>query len=159
MEQDLPAVVSANGTKTLTDESGQDDAPSPSADASGLEREKERVLATIDPALLQQLERLGLITLGDELRNRLKPREETKTDAELRQEAHAKREQVARAALEKATRGVRMGEVLMAGGFAEEAEDTCRKAIALAANAPRFFMASTGEARPEEVPDRAVDHG
>ena len=154
MEQDLPAVVSANGTKTLTDESGQDDAPSPSADASGLEREKERVLATIDPALLQQLERLGLITLGDELRNRLKPREETKTDAELRQEAHAKREQVARAALEKAARGVRMGEVLMAGGFAEEAEDTCRKAIALAANAPRFFMASTGEARPEEVPDR-----
>ncbi len=46
-----------------------------------------------------------------------------------------------------------MGEVLMAGGFAEEAEAACRGAVALAANAPRFLMASVNENTPEDVPD------
>ena len=59
-------------------------------------------------------------------------------------------EVVAHAVLEKARRGLRMGEVLLAGGFAEEA---CRGAVALAANAPRFLMASVNENTPEEVPD------
>ena len=62
-------------------------------------------------------------------------------------------EVVAHAALEKARRGLRMGEVLMAGGFAEEAEEACRGAVALAANAPRFLRASANENTPEEVPD------
>lgn len=166
MEQKLPAVVSANGTKdrgvdasrgskgTATEDDAREPTDVQESSADARAREKEQALAEVDVKLLLQLERLGLVTLSDEMRSRLTPPPEVrKTEAELRLAARAKREQVAHAALEKARRGLRMGEVLLAGGFAEEAEAACRGAVALAANAPRFLMASVNENTPEEVPD------
>ena len=63
---------------------------------------------------------------------------------------------VARCALEKAQRSARMGDVLSAGGFEQEAMAPYCQAIELAASVVLFVNAKERWGKVEEVPDDVV---
>ena len=158
LETALPAVTRANGTASTVE---RDDSTVPLAE-DGVNAASESVAdLAAKPETLELLQRLaaaGLITLGDQLKAQL---ESSATAAsapppspdELLRAAREKRRRVARETMERCRRDLRMAEVLSAGGFADEAEVPCRRAIVLAAAVPLFVNVGEESASPDEVPD------
>ena len=72
---------------------------------------------------------------------------------EQRAKAAEKRHAVAVAALEKARRSARMGDVLAAGGFGDEATPSYCAAVVLAAGAALFVSGGKADETEEAVPD------
>lgn len=169
MDAQLPAVSRADGTQrdenggtAAVQSSGADGESRGNAAGSSGGGDAAASVAADDPltdetlAMLARLEKLGLVTLGDEVKRRLAETGGGAMAADLdglrRSRAAERRKAVAAAAMEKARRSMRMGDVLAAGGFADEAAAPFCEAVTLAAGAA-LFAADANDAAPEDVPD------
>ena len=106
--------------------------------------------------LLAGLEKLGLVTLGDEAKKRLSALKQDGETQVFKQKdwnrAMEKRLTVARSAMEKAMRSVQMGNLLHGGGFEEEAMKPYCEA-ALLAGAVIMFLDEGSRRSGESVDD------
>ncbi len=170
MDAQLPAVTRATGTQSDANSGGKDDqngggsgvdaaGGSTNAEANGKAPDGASKPDPLTPdtlAMLAQLEKLGLVTLGSEARRRLAAMDGGSNAAEIekdrRKRLAEKRRALAGAALGKARRSMRMGDVLAAGGFTEEAAAPYGEAVTLAAGAA-LFARDAGGVSQEEVPD------
>ena len=156
MESQEPAVNSADGTAN----SASFGAENSNGVSSGEGHEPEDIEKTLTPetlALLSKLEKMGLVTLGDEARKRLSMLSNEESSCDLHSAEYArvakKRMSVAKSALEKAQRLARMGEVLDAGGFIEEAMSPFCDAVVLASAAVLFANEQENGEMFADVPD------
>ena len=128
MEFQQPTVVCADGTAgTPSTENGRvnGSAENDSENETAQKGRIDEVLTEETLTLLAGLEKLGLVSLGDEAKKRLSAlKQDGETQAFKQKDrncAMEKRLTVARSAMKKAIRSVQMGNLLHGGGFEEEA--------------------------------------
>ncbi len=153
MEFQQPAVVCADGT------AGTPSAENDSENETSQKMRIDEVLTEETLMRLAELEKLGLVTLGEEAKKRLSLLNQGgETQSFKRQDrnlAMEKRLTVARSAMEKARRLVQMGDLLHGGGFEEESMKPYCEAASLAGAAILFLdegKRSGGES-VDDVPD------
>ena len=124
MESQQPAVARADGTAgTTLAENGRviGSAENASENETSQKVRIDEVLTEETLMRLAELEKLGLVTLGEEAKKRLSLLNQGgETQSFKRQDrnlAMEKRLTVARSAMEKARRSVQMGDLLYGGGF------------------------------------------
>ena len=164
METQLPSVARASGTETEANTASRtQDESAVAVSTASIEHGGAHTQVKDDPltpetlALLAKLEKLGLVTLGAEVRNRLATvggsANRKETEEERRACVAEKRKSVAIAALEKARRSMRMGDVLAAGGFFDESTAPYCAAVSLAAGAAIFAHEGAVDEMIDDVPD------
>jgi hypothetical protein len=162
MESQQPAVARADGTAgTSLAESGRGNgiAENASEKETSQKMRIDEVLTEETLMRLAELEKLGIVTLGEEAKKRLSAlKQDGETQAFKQKDrncAMEKRLTVARSALEKAKRLVQMGNLLHGGGFEEESMNPYCEAASLAGAAILFLdegKRSGGES-VDDVPD------
>ena len=159
MESQQPAVVRADGTAgTPSAENGRANgsAENDSKNETSQKGRIDEVLTEETLTLLAGLEKLGLVTLGDEAKKRLSALKQDGETQVFKQKdwnrAMEKRLTVARSAMEKAMRSVQMGNLLHGGGFEEEAMKPYCEA-ALLAGAVIMFLDEGSRRSGESVDD------
>lgn len=159
MESQEPAVNSANGTAASVS-AGEVVADDIDGGKEQDVKEVEDVLTPETLALLEKLEKMGLVKLGDEAKRRLSGLSGGGASCDSASVECARVTKkvmtVAKCALEKVQRSARMGDVLSAGGFEQEAKAPYCQAIALAASVVMFANAKERWGKVEEVPDDVV---
>ena len=165
MESQQPAVVRADGTAgTSSTENGNVNGLAENASENEVSQKGriDEVLTEETLTLIAELEKLGIVTLGEEAKKRLlllKQGGETQAfKRKERNRAMEKRLAVARSAMEKARRSVQMGNLLHGGGFEEESMKPYCEAALLAGAAILFLNEGSrrsGES-VDDVPDRVL---
>lgn len=162
MEEPQSAVVHADGAAEMSStESGNGDGFAENACENAVTQNVriDDVLTEETLRLLAGLEKLGLVTLGEEAKSRLlslMQGGETQTlKRKERNIAMEKRLSVARSAMEKARRSAQMGDLLHGGGFEEEAMKPYCDAVLLAVAAILFL--DEGKRRNGELIDDVPD--
>lgn len=162
MESQQPAVTRADGTvgRSLSESGrGNDIAENASEKETSQKMRIDEVLTEETLMRLAELEKLGLVTLGEEAKKRLSLLSQGgETQSFKRQDrnlAMEKRLTVARSAMEKARRLVQMGDLLHGGGFEEESMKPYCEAASLAGAAILFLDGGkrSGAESVDDVPD------
>jgi superfamily II DNA/RNA helicase len=162
MESQQPAVARADGTAgTSLAESGRGSgiAENASEKETSQKMRIDEVLTEEMLMRLAELEKLGLVTLGEEAKKRLSLLSQGgETQSVKRQDrnlAMEKRLTVVRSAMEKARRLVQMGDLLHGGGFEEESMKPYCEAASLAGAAILFLDGGkrSGAESVNDVPD------
>jgi superfamily II DNA/RNA helicase len=162
MESQQPAVACADGTvgRSLSESGrGNDIAENASEKETSQKMRIDEVLTEETLMRLAELEKLGLVTLGEEAKKRLSALNQGGETQSFKQKdrncAMEKRLTVARSALEKAKRLVQMGNLLHGGGFEEESMKPYCEAASLAGAAILFLDEGkrSGGDSIDDVPD------